>query len=58
MIETESRAFEIIFSEHELLMVLHVLLIFEFHLIRSILNVLNSLNEDLSFRIIELRSIT
>ena len=58
MIETESRAFGMIFVEHEILMVLHVLLVFEFHPIESILNILNSLNEELSLRIIELRSLT
>ena len=58
MIETESRAFEIIFDEHEILMVLHVLLIFEFSIAEPIINVLNSLNEELSLRIIVLRSIT
>ena len=38
-------------------MILHVLLIFEFHPNESKMNVLNSLNEESSLRMIELRSI-
>ena len=56
MIEIKIRAFEYIYDKHELMMVIHVLLIFEFHLVEPILIVLNSLNDELRLGLIELSS--
>ena len=54
----ESRAFEILFDEHEILMVLHILLLIGFHLIEFILNVIKFIEWGVGFENIELKSIT